>query len=374
MSETSRPLEAAGRRFPIRVHSSWALLTVLLSGLFAVIHFRSDPGVSAAVAVGLGVVTSALLFGSVLLRELAHAFMARRAGLRVRRITLKLFGGHTDLADDPPDPGSELRIALAGPLATLALLAGFALLSGAGSGLPPPVRTVATNLALINLLLLAFNLIPAVPLDGGRILRAVLWSLWGRPAAATRAVTAATRSFGLLLVGFGILALFGGGAAGGTPQLVFGAWFILVGFQLRGAAGEVTRRLWIADTLEGVTAEALLDYRILPAERGASGDELAAMGASHEEIPVVEDTRLVGAVRVADLHGHPRETWADLTAGSLMRTDIVRRTVGPDASAAALLPLFRDGRRSVAVLDGPELVGFVTLDTLRKRLSLHSGG
>lgn len=364
----------SGRRwFPIRIHSSWLVLIALLAALFGVIYVRSDPSLSTSIAVGLGVLTSLLLLVSVLLHEAAHAVVASRSGLGVKRITLKVFGGQTDLVREPPDPGSELRIALAGPVATLALLAGF---SAVGLGVipaPAPVRAVAANLALINLLLLGFNLIPAIPLDGGRVLRALLWSVWGRPVAATRAVTAAGRSFGLLFVGFGVLALFGSGAGGGGAQLVFGALFVLIGFHLRGQATEITRHLWIADTLGGVTAGHLLDYRILPAEHGASGHDLASMGTPHSEIPVVHEERLVGAVRIADLHRHPTEKWADLTAGGLMRTEITERTVAPGDAATSLLPLFAAGRRSVAVLDGAELVGFVTVETLRKRLLLRSG-
>ncbi len=361
------------RRFPIRIHTSWLVLMTLLSALFAVIYVRSDPALPTVAAVGLGGLTSLLLLVSVLLHEAAHAVVASRAGLGVKRITLKVLGGSTDLVREPPDPRSELRIAVAGPIATLVLLAGFALV---GLGAVPtldPVRAVASNLALINLLLLAFNLIPAIPLDGGRILRAVLWSVWDRPVAATRAVTAAGRSFGLLFVGFGVLALFGAGAGGGGAQLVFGALFVLIGFHLRGQAGEITRHLWIADTLGEITAGHLLDYRVLPAQRGASGHELASMGSPHSEIPVLDEDRLVGAVRVADLHRHPAETWDDLTAGGLMRTDITEKTVSPGDAATSLLPLFAAGRRSIAVLDGAELVGFVTVETLRKRLLLHSG-
>ncbi len=360
-------------RFPIRIHSSWIVLIAVLSALFAVIYGRSEPALPTSTAVGLGVLTSLLLLASVLVHEAAHAVVASRSGLEVKNITLKVFGGNTELVREPPDPQSELRIAMAGPIATLALLAGFGAVGLGAVPAPDPVRAVAANLALINLLLLAFNLIPAIPLDGGRILRAVLWSVWNRPVAATRAVTAAGRSFGLLFVGFGVLALFGAGGAGGGAQLVFAVLFVLIGFHLRGQAAEITRHLWIADTLGGITAAHLLDFRILPAERTATGHDLASMGTSHSEIPVVEDDRLVGAVRVADLHRHPAETWDDLTADGLMRTEITTQTVSPDDAAASLLPLFAAGRRSVAVLDGAELVGFVTMETLRKRLLLRSG-
>ena len=339
-----------GPRFPIRIHSSWLLLTAVLSALFAVIYFRADTGVSTVAAATMGVLTSALLFASVLVHELAHAVAARRQGLEVKRITLKVFGGNTELVRDPSDPASELRIALAGPVATLVLLVAFAVPGFAIDSVPAAARAVASNLALINALLLAFNLIPAIPLDGGRILRAVLWALWGKPAAATRAVTAAGRSFGFLFVAFGVLALFAGGATGEGARLVFGAGFVLIGLHLRGAAAHVARHLWIADSLHGVTADNLLDYRILTAERNATGHDLAAMGTRHADIPVVDDTRPGG-------RGSPRgSSWA--SDRDLGRSD----GRGPDAHRH-----HRPDRGAHRRRDGAAPV-------VRRGASLHRGG
>ena len=181
---------------------------------------------------------------------------------------------------------------------------------------PDPVRAVAANLALINLLLLAFNLIPAIPLDGGRILRAVLWSVWNRPVAATRAVTAAGRSFGLLFVGFGVLALFGAGGAGGGAQLVFAVLFVLIGFHLRGQAAEITRHLWIADTLGRRRVYALgfilqgigmlLFVQLEPGRLWLIPFYYAAFGLGHAAWLVVQMTLIgdyFGTLRFATLRG-----------------------------------------------------------------------
>ena len=360
--------------FPVRVHSSWVLVGGVLSALFAVLYFRGNSGISAPAAAAYGVLTSGLLFGSVLAHELAHAVVAIRSGMAVSGITLKVFGGTTELAGDPIRPGVELRIALAGPLATLLLAASF-LAAGqlASPGTPTAAVAVANNLALVNGLLLVFNLIPAVPLDGGRILRATLWALWRDPAAATRAVAATGGSFALLMMGLGVVALFGGGGdAAGAGRLVFGAWFVLIGLHLRRAAREVTRQVWLAETLHGVTAAHLLDYRILSVQRNVSGRDLAAMDTPHSEIPVLDETRLVGAVRLEDLRSRPAAEWDRLTAEGLMRAEIVEKTLGPGDAAIRAVPLLSEGRRSVAVLDAGRLVGVITMETLRKRLSLHS--
>ena len=359
--------------FPIRIHYSWVLTVSVVSALFAVLYFRGLPGVSAAGAAALGVVTSVLLLASVLIHELAHAAAAARSGLKVSGITLRVFGGATELEGHPRGAATELRIALAGPFATLVL---FVLFFGAGQLLtaaPDPVVAVTNNLALINGLLLAFNLIPAVPLDGGRILRAVLWAVWDRPLAATRAVAATGGSFGLLMVAFGILALFGGsGAAGGAVRLVLGAWFVLIGLNLRRTSREVTRQVWLAQALEGVTAAHLLDYRILSVPRNASATELLALETPHSEIPVLDEADLVGAVRLEDLRRRSSDELERLTAGDLMRTDILATTLAPEDAALRAVNLLTGGRRSLAVLDAGRFVGVVTMETLRSRLSLRS--
>lgn len=359
--------------FPIRIHYSWVLTISVVSALFAVLYFRGLPGVSAAGAAALGVVTSVLLFTSVLVHELAHAAAAARSGLKVSGITLRVFGGATELEGHPRGAASELRIALAGPFVTLVLFSVFLAVGQVFAAAPAAVLAVTTNLALINGLLLAFNLIPAVPLDGGRILRAALWAVWDRPLAATRAVAATGGAFGLLLVAFGILALFGGsGAAGGAVRLVLGLWFVLIGLNLRRTSREVTRQVWLAQALEGVTAAHLLDYRILSVSRNASATELLALETPHSEIPVLDEADLVGAVRLEDLRRRSTDELEQLTADDLMRTDILASTLAPDDSAIRAVNLLAGGRQSLAVLDAGRFVGVVTMETLRSRLSLRS--
>ena len=359
--------------FPIRIHYSWVLTVSVVSALFAVLYFRGEPGMSAAGAAALGVVTSVLLLASVLVHELAHAAAAARSGLKVSGITLRVFGGATELEGHPRGAAAELRIALAGPFVTLVLFVLFLAVGQILTAAPAPVVAVANNLALINGLLLAFNLIPAVPLDGGRILRAVLWAVWDRPLAATRAVAATGGAFGLLMVAFGILALFGGsGAADGAIRIVLGAWFVLIGLNLRRTSREVTRQVWLAQALEGITAAHLLDYRILSVPRDASATELLALETPHSEIPVLDEADLVGAVRLEDLHRRSSDELDRLTAGDLMRTDILAATLAPEDAAIQAVNLLTGGRRSLAVLDAGRFVGVVTMETLRSRLSLRS--
>ncbi len=358
------------RPFPIRIHSSWGLLAGVVAALFAALYARRYPELGTMAAVGYGLATGVGLLGSVLVHELAHAIAALRSGLTVSGISLRVFGGVTELREHPKTPATELRIALAGPVATLMIggvLASVALLPE--GVLPQAAVSTAFNLGLMNGLLLLLNLIPAVPLDGGRMLRAVLWAIWGSPAAGTRAVAVCGRSFGLLMVGFGVLALLSVGV-GGVAQLAFGTWFILMGIRLRRVSRQVTGHLWFSEQLRGVTAAHLLDYRILPVQRTASGHEMAALETPNAEIPVLHDEELVGSVRLSDLYRRPVSEWDEVTAEQLMSTDIVKQVLGPEDAAIRALPILTGKRRSVAVLDEGQLVGIVTVETLSRQLAL----
>ena len=359
--------------FPIRIHYSWVLTVSVISALFAVLYFRGVPGISAAGAAALGVVTSVLLLASVLVHELAHAAAAARSGLKVSGITLRVFGGATELEGHPRDAAAELRIALAGPFATLVLFVSF-LAAGRIFAAPAPVLAVTNNLALINGLLLAFNLIPAVPLDGGRILRAVLWAVWDRPLAATRAVAATRRRFR-------------------TPD-----------GRLRHPGA--LRRERRGRRCDPYRARRLVrPDRTQPAADLTRGDPsgLARPGARRDHPPPTcwttgssrsrgmlprpscwrskrriprsrSSTRrtLVGAVRLEDLRRRSSDELERLTAGDLMRTDILATTLAPGDAAIRAVNLLTGGRRSLAVLDAGRFVGVVTMETLRSRLSLRS--
>ena len=171
----------------IVVDPTWLFIFALVVWSLATGYFPSlYPDLSEAEAWLMGVVAGLLLFGSVLVHELSHALLARRAGIPVPRIRLFLFGGVSEMAAEPRDPSLELRIAAAGPLTSLGLAALFRLVSGSGlAALLPGGQPVVDYLALINLSLGLFNLLPGFPLDGGRILRAWLWSRHGNLLRAT---------------------------------------------------------------------------------------------------------------------------------------------------------------------------------------------
>src|SRR6186997_284722 len=217
-----------GRIFGIRIGINWSWIVVfaLIAWTLAVGVFPStNPGFSDGAYIAMAIVAAAAFFASLLLHELGHAFQARREGMEIEGITLWLFGGVAKFKGMFPSAGAEFRIAIAGPLVSLALGALFSLGAWAVST-TDAVDAVVAWLGYINLTLLVFNMLPALPLDGGRVLRSALWHFRGDFRSATRGAARLGRGFGLLLVAGGIFLFVFQGAFSGA-WLAFIGWFLL---------------------------------------------------------------------------------------------------------------------------------------------------
>src|SRR5919198_365480 len=213
----------------IGINWSWLIVFGLITwSLAGAVSPHDNPGLSDESYLAMAVIAALAFFASILLHELGHAIEARRRGLQIAGVTLWLFGGVARFEGRFPDAGTEFRIAVAGPLVSLAL--GLSLTVAAASlELPSAFDGVVTWLGYINLSLLVFNLLPALPLDGGRILRAALWRARGDFIGATRAAAAIGRGIGMLLIFGGLFLFITAGAFGG-------AWLAFIGWFLLGAA------------------------------------------------------------------------------------------------------------------------------------------
>jgi Zn-dependent protease len=318
------------------------------------------PGYTPATYWLAGLAAATLFVAGLLLHELAHALVARRAGVETREITLWLFGGLARIRGELPSPGVELRVAAAGPAASLLLAGGFLAAAAAAelAGAPPLAGGSLLWLAAMNAVLAVFNLIPGAPLDGGRILHALLWRLRGDPAGAALRAAQVGRAVGLLLAGLGLLQLLVGSGLGGL-------WTALLGWFLVGAAGgeaelaRVTTRLGglrVRDVMAGdpavgpgwFTVDAFLDG--WAARHPAPAWPLQHFDGRPAGVVGAEALRLVpagdrGGVRVVELAVPPEEL----------------PTAGPDEPAAELARRLATSRRGLAlVLDGGRPVGVVT--------------
>ena len=358
-----------GRVAGIRIGINWSLLVVfalIVWSLAAGVFPDQNPGLSDGTYLGMALAAAVLFFGSVLLHELGHAVQARREGMEIDGITLWLFGGVARFKGMFPSAGAELRIAIAGPAVSLAL--GFLFVALAGfMSLPEAVDGVAAWLGFTNLILLVFNLLPALPLDGGRVLRALIWGARGDFGWATRVSAGIGRGFGFLFI------------AGGLAMFIFlndfsGAWLAFIGWFLLGAASAEARYLAVRDALGGLRVRDLMvrnPVTIPPnLTLGRFLDDVM-WSRRYTSYPVVENGRALGLLpfrRVAEV---PRSEWDERRVEDCMvpRED-VPVVDEDDELADALAELAESELGRALVLDGDRLVGFLSMTDLARALEV----
>jgi Zn-dependent protease/CBS domain-containing protein len=310
----------------------------------------------------MGVVAAILFFLSILLHELSHSLVARWNGIPIRGITLFLFGGVAEMAEEPPSAWAEFTMALAGPVCSLFLSFVFVLVCLLHSildlGIPRPVFGVARYLAVINGALAVFNLVPGFPLDGGRVLRAFLWYALDNLRKATRIASTLGLVFGALLIAVGLLVVFYG-------RNVSGLWLILIGAFLRRAAHMGYKRLVLRSSLQGITIGQLMKRDVVTVEPGLALDRLVEdyfFRFHFNSYPVVRDGRLLGLISLQDVKPVPRDQWPVSLVQDVMDTKILALQLHPmDDATAALEKMLRKEVGRLPVTDEEEqLVGIVT--------------
>ena len=361
-----------GRIAGIRVAANWTLLIIvglLVLSLAGGVFPREYPGLDGSWYLLAALVGAVLFLASLLAHELAHALVARRAGVTVESITFWLFGGVARLGGDAASPVAALWIALVGPLTSLALAGVFALAASGlrAAGAPSVVAGVAGWLAWTNLGLAIFNLLPGAPLDGGRVLRAVLWMRSGDPDRALRTAARAGRVLGIALVGLGVFQIFAGQGAGGL-------WLAFIGWFLGGAARAEEQLATARGTLVWLRVRDAMTPNPVVVPASATVAEVLADITTRlrfTSLPVLDDRgALVGLVTVRRLREVPPERRATtpLAAVACPRGNLV--TVAPDEPLAELLGRVsagEDGR--TLVLDGDRLVGIVSPTDIMRALA-----
>lgn len=343
--------------FAVSVDASWLVLASLVvwslaAAVFPALHPGFAPGTYwiMAVAATLG------LFGSIVFHETAHALVARRFGIPIGGITLFIFGGVAEMEEEPGSARGELLMAVAGPLASL-LLGAVLLLAGETTE-APPAAAVLGYLGLINWVLALFNLVPAFPLDGGRMLRAGLWMWRGDLLQATRIAASIGRGFGLLLVVLGLFRALSGDVVGGV-------WSFLIGLFLRTAAIESYRHTLAGRLLAGVTVGQIMSGEPVVAPADIS---VAAFVADyvylhhHHWFPVVRDGALLGTVGTREVAAVDRALWPTVPLAHILKPIAAETMVTPETDAlTALTRMRRAGRERLVVLRDNRLVGVLAL-------------
>ena len=360
------PTLTIGRIAGIRISVNWSWLIVfalIVWSLEAAVFPAQNPGLSQGTYVAMAFVAAFLFFASLLLHELGHALQARREQMEIEDITLWLFGGVARFKGMFETAGAEFRIAIAGPLVSLALGLGFALVAFL-THFAQPVDGVAAWLGYINLLLLAFNLLPALPLDGGRVLRAALWHARGDFAWATATAADVGRGFGFLMI-FGGTFLF---VAEGTFS---GAWLAFIGWFLLGAAAAEAQYVAVRQALDGVRVRDLMIRHPVVARAGETlgefMDETAGV-TRHTVYPVVADgTGVVGLLSLGAIAGTPRRDWDRRHVADVMLPLADVPVVAEETPGLDTITYLSGGSiHRALVLDDGHLVGLISISDIAR--------
>jgi Zn-dependent protease len=360
---------ALGRVAGVEIGVNWSWIVVVglvVWSLGAVVFPDEVPGLSDGAYVAMAVVAALLFFTSLLLHELGHAVVARREGMEIAGITLWLFGGVARFNGMFPSAGAELRIALAGPAVSLFL--GLLFLGVAAAlSLPDAVDGVVAWLGRINLILLAFNMLPALPLDGGRVLRALLWLRSGDFVRATRTAGAMGRVFGNGLMILGVLAVFAGGAGG--------LWLIAIGFFLSAAAQAEVSFATTRSALSGLRVRDAMvtEPESIPAELTLTAFVSGPFARSrHAAYPVMRDGRPVGLLHYRQLAAIPPGEWDGARAVDIALPIDEAPTLSPDEDLADALMALADTRLQRAlVLNEDRLEGLLSVTDVSRLLEVQ---
>ncbi|MGH2405774.1 MAG: M50 family metallopeptidase [bacterium] len=360
---------------PIEVHATWLIVFILIAWSLATGYFpQVGPELGTPTLVVLGVAASLLFFAALLLHELAHAYVAIREGLPVRSITLFIFGGVAQMTREPRKAGAEFRMAIAGPLTSVAIGAVFALLARVANraDLPLALRALFQYLAFINIAVAAFNMLPAFPLDGGRVFRSVLWYFTRNLSRATQIASAVGQGFAYLLIGVGLYRALGGNGVGGL-------WTMFIGWFLLQAAQSGYRQIQMRQALRGVEVRDVMREQV----NAVPGDLTLAefvhdhlMRSRDSEFCVTDNGHLRGLISLDDVKRVPRERWDEVKVEEAMSREETCPTVRASQSAyEALMLLGNESVSQVAVREGSRLVGTITrqdlLGYIRNRLALQ---
>ncbi|MCW5314916.1 CBS domain-containing protein [Nostoc sp. KVJ3] len=329
---------------PFYIHPSWFLVLGLVTWSYSSGLAAQFPQLSAGLALLLGLMTALMLFASVVAHELGHSFVAIGQGIDVKSITLFIFGGLASLEKESKTPGAAFWVAIAGPMVSL-LLFGILTAIGITTTASGPLAAILGVLASVNLALALFNLIPGLPLDGGNILKAVVWKITGNPYKGVTFASRVGQIFGWVAILSGIV-----------PLLFFGSfgnfWNLLIGFFLLQNAGNAAQFARVQEKLTGLTAEdaVTIDSPIVSANLSLRefADERVISGQNwHRFLVTDNDGQLVGAIAVDNLRTIPTAMWSETQVKEVMRPITESTTVQSDQPLLEVMQLLEEQKLSV---------------------------
>jgi len=366
-----------GKAFGIqlRLHYSWFFIFALVTWLLATNYFTPTdyPTWSLSARIGAGLITSVLFFGSVLVHELMHSIISQRQGIPVQSITLFFLGGVSQITSEPRQPGDEFRMAIAGPLSSLVIggiFLGFYLqLRGFDTFAAQFVAGIAYWLGIINLFLGVFNLIPGFPLDGGRVLRSLLWWRGRNLTSATRIASNVGRAVGFIFIFVGIYFIF-------TGNWLNGIWLALIGWFLESAAVGSYQQLLMQEMLKGHVASEVMSSDCVVVPPDMTIDHLvngSILASGRRCFPVGSDSEIMGLMTLHNVKEVPREQWTTETVKEAMTPLDKLKWVRPDEELSSVLRILTENNvNQVPVVQDNKIIGMVSRENLLNFVHVRS--
>ncbi len=349
---------------------SWFIIAMLLTWSLATSYFPAYyKDLPTATYWWMGVVGTIGLFFSIIFHELSHSLVARRYDLQIKGITLFIFGGIAELEKEPQTAQAEFWIAIVGPMASFLLAIVFygLFLFGLMLELPQALLAILNYMAAFNIILGVFNLVPAFPLDGGRVLRAALWHWSGNFNRATRVASNAGMAFGLFLMVVGVINL-------ATGHFIVGLWWVLIGMFLQGAASANTFQSKLRQALEGEKVRRFMNKLPVTVGPELTVDDLVEnyiYQYHHKLFPVIKDDIIAGFVTTRQVKKIAKSEWPTVTVGEIMSQDSQEIAINADEDAVNALDRMRQSKTArLMVMDRGKLVGIIALKDMMELLSL----
>ena len=332
MKSSFRLFRIAG--IDIGIHYTWIFIFVFFSWTLTEYFSAQYEGWTTAVYWIMGIIASLMIFVSVLIHELAHSLVAKRRGIPVNSITLFILGGVSNLEDEPGKPSSEFAMAIVGPLTSFFLALIFFGLSYIPQSAGSPGAAMLSYLAIINLFLGAFNLLPGFPLDGGRVLRSIIWGSTGDLVKATNIAGIVGQIFGWMLIGVGIFFIF-------LISLFTGLWLAFIGWFLNSSADASRKEVALRERLSLVKVREIVNPNPETIGPQITVDEMVRniFNMRHgRAVPVCQNEKLVGIVTITDVKKVPQEKWPVTPVEQIMTHDPLY-TVSPEDNVNTAMKL-----------------------------------
>lgn len=356
--------------FEVSLDMSWLIIFVLITWTLAEGVFPNYYKNLSIITYWLMGLAGALgLFLSIILHELSHSLVARKFNLPIKGITLFIFGGIAQMEEEPESPKAEFFMAIAGPLMSIFLGGVFYLvyIQGQKIGLPEPVNGIFGYLRLLNFVLAAFNLLPAFPLDGGRVFRAALWQIKNDLQWATRIASNIGSIFGFIFIALGVFMFLRG-------AFITGVWWSLIGLFMRNASSTAYRRMQLTEILKGQKVKKFMKTNPISISSSLTLKELVEdyiYTYHYKMFPVLKDDKLLGCITTREVKNMPVEKWQSIKVEEAMNKCSPENTISPEDDAIeALQKIKKSGNSRLMVTENDKLIGIITLKDLVEFFSL----